>query len=692
MIEVGTHAAQLFLKWPAAALAGAVPGEFTQTLAVFLEPVADFPPGDVPPTALQAKRQPIAGDGKALPDDDGERDESALVWLSIAEAGPAAAMPFIPPPPAIPVSPPGAASDTGDTGMPLVSTDGFPVTPASKKMATNKPTTPKRDTAMPPAPGEPDPERDPQRAASSPGTLPLPVAAATPGSPAAFRPAAPRTPPSLPARPPLAAIPTAPSLPGTSRLHGVTPGSPWESISRPPALPDAVRIQAQPARRPAPAPSFPHLPVQPGAPMADMARPGTPRATGPALLMAERGANPAPAWLPDTGRGLAAGLPYSSRPAAPVAMPAEVAAPRHDVFVTPPRFAPSAASLTLAPPVVPPLARPAALAFATRTVTAASPQPPSGQYDEAGAPGLTIALTNDRVVPAIQPPVATPPTPVALAPLAPPAEGGIQRLAAETPARSIGPVAAGMPAAPVPGANGVAALAPRVASLAPQVADLTPVAPAVTPVGAQPSASMVAGSGPFLTPKPGAQLFTAAISGATMPLRDTGREDPNEARTSITLAGVAIDTAQRSVVQPTGDVPRAAIDLRQDQGLQRMIDRIELLRDDANARDTRIRLVPDRLGTVDITVRRTGDSLQVHFTAQTQMTATLIAEAQPRLAELADARGVKLGQTSVDTGSGTQRQHQPAHQPAPDPTRRHPAAPVATGHGTRTEVTGHRIA
>jgi flagellar hook-length control protein FliK len=92
-----------------------------------------------------------------------------------------------------------------------------------------------------------------------------------------------------------------------------------------------------------------------------------------------------------------------------------------------------------------------------------------------------------------------------------------------------------------------------------------------------------------------------------------------------------------------------------------------MLRDEANARDTRIRLVPDALGGVDVSLRKDGDTLHVHFTADTQATRTLLTDAQPRLAELADARGVKLGQTSVDAGTGGGASHTHYQQRAATP-------------------------
>ena len=164
---------------------------------------------------------------------------------------------------------------------------------------------------------------------------------------------------------------------------------------------------------------------------------------------------------------------------------------------------------------------------------------------------------------------------------------------------------------------------------------------------------------------PAGQAFASAIAAVVQQGRD--EREPNEAHAPLALATTTLERLHAPAVAAPADVRRSALDLRQDSGLQGMIDHIEVLRDGANAGDTRIRLVPDALGAVDVSVRRDGERLHVHFTAETQASARLIADAQPRLAELADARGVKLGQTSVgsggvDSGGGQQREQQ---QPTP---------------------------
>ena len=86
-----------------------------------------------------------------------------------------------------------------------------------------------------------------------------------------------------------------------------------------------------------------------------------------------------------------------------------------------------------------------------------------------------------------------------------------------------------------------------------------------------------------------------------------------------------------------------------------MIDRIETLRDNANANDTSIRLKPEALGRVDISLKTHADgAVSVRFTAEQPATRTMIADAQPQLQAAAEAKGIRLSGTSVDlSGSGT---------------------------------------
>jgi flagellar hook-length control protein FliK len=187
--------------------------------------------------------------------------------------------------------------------------------------------------------------------------------------------------------------------------------------------------------------------------------------------------------------------------------------------------------------------------------------------------------------------------------------------------------------------------------------DAAAAAPLSKLVGAAPTSTISAA-------QPAGQTFAAAIAAALANHDRSARDDDRgDSRGAGALTATAqAEAAARPIVQATADAKHPALDLRDDRGLHGMIDRIEMLRDEANANDTRIRLVPDALGGVDVSLRKDGDTLHVHFTADTQATRTLLNDAQPRLAELADARGVKLGQTSVDAGTGGSANHT-HHQP-----------------------------
>lgn len=150
-------------------------------------------------------------------------------------------------------------------------------------------------------------------------------------------------------------------------------------------------------------------------------------------------------------------------------------------------------------------------------------------------------------------------------------------------------------------------------------------------------------------------------------------------------------TTAASAAPPVSAALQPGLDLTRDPGLHRMIDRIEQLRDSADVRETRIRLIPDALGPVDIAVRRegAGDGVQVHFTAAEATTRQLLAEAQHRLTELADARGVRIERAIIDGGAAGDGQSRP--QPQRTDTSQ-PRAPARAGREAEPETTDQRIA
>ena len=150
-----------------------------------------------------------------------------------------------------------------------------------------------------------------------------------------------------------------------------------------------------------------------------------------------------------------------------------------------------------------------------------------------------------------------------------------------------------------------------------------------------------------------------------------------------------LEMQRAGVVQAVAEIQQAAIDTRRSDWMTSTIERIEALRDSPNSRETSLRLSPDALGKVDVSIRQEGDRIHVRFTAETAAARTLLTEAQSRLNDIAEARGLKLGQTSVDSGvnaggqygAGGQGQRQDA---AP---RTNTASAPATASGGETETT-----
>ncbi len=182
----------------------------------------------------------------------------------------------------------------------------------------------------------------------------------------------------------------------------------------------------------------------------------------------------------------------------------------------------------------------------------------------------------------------------------------------------------------------------------------TPVALAVAqPATVQPQPGTVASA---------AQVFGAAIQAATK------TRDAEKAGLPDTVSLSAMVAPAQHISAPPAQ--QAPLDMREDRWPHAMIERIDTLRDAANATDTRIRLIPDALGAIDVTVKTTGDTVHVHFNAEQAATRTLLADAQPQLTELAEARGLKLGQGAPgDAGAGSNASQQRAPTTPQTPNR-----------------------
>jgi len=165
-----------------------------------------------------------------------------------------------------------------------------------------------------------------------------------------------------------------------------------------------------------------------------------------------------------------------------------------------------------------------------------------------------------------------------------------------------------------------------------------------------------------------APLPTAAVAfgAARFAVQQNERREDPLAPAGPTSATATAALAPAPIAAPAVSGP---IDVRHERWPTAMIERIEIIRtavaEAADAADTRIRLIPDALGAIDVDVRRDGDTLHVRFTADQPQTRALLHDAQPRLAEAAEQRGLKLGQTSIGADAGGQAQQHAQQQGQP---------------------------
>ncbi|MFA6123372.1 flagellar hook-length control protein FliK [Sphingomonas sp.] len=331
--------------------------------------------------------------------------------------------------------------------------------------------------------------------------------------------------------------------------------------------------------------------------------------------------------------------------------------------------------------------------FTLATDAVASPNQPIPAAQTAAAINPSVVVVAPVLAGSVPPPRSAAPSRAAVAYVGQPATPS-RSVSAPTPPGG-GEAAPNARAADVRATVAVATTTPRDATPAPVTAKGTsdtagptarePVAPPVVQHDAAVSTIAVS-----TTPQPAGQVFAAAIAAATawrdrVGLREDG--DVRNPEAGITLAPT-LDLQGAVAVQATGKANGAPLDLGQDQGLQRVIDHIETLRDNADAHDTRIKLTPDALGSVDVAVRQEGDRVHVRFTAEHEATRALIAEAQPRLAELAAARGVRIGDTSV-TADPSGGGNASTRQPPPNPQIARTPTPVTTEADAPTD---HRLA
>jgi flagellar hook-length control protein FliK len=134
--------------------------------------------------------------------------------------------------------------------------------------------------------------------------------------------------------------------------------------------------------------------------------------------------------------------------------------------------------------------------------------------------------------------------------------------------------------------------------------------------------------------------------------------------------------------------PAAQVDTARAEWMQAMIDRIGDVVQEGGKREALIRLLPDALGAVEVKIVERDDRLQVTLNADTAQARQLLSEHAPRLAELAEARGLRFAQTDIGGGAPQQQDRRPAHDPQ---TPLRPRSAHAEPDHSESE-TGDRIA
>jgi flagellar hook-length control protein FliK len=267
----------------------------------------------------------------------------------------------------------------------------------------------------------------------------------------------------------------------------------------------------------------------------------------------------------------------------------------------------------------------------------------------------------------------------------------------------------GMPplaAAPQPIPAASMTIDPAIALAAAAAADAptgTPPAKPATVAADRPAASPAAAQ-PFRITLPQATpvtLNSLAAANAPMPAlfalamapdRKSASDGDSAQPGDLSAMGALLTPADAvALVAKPGQAERQALDMGRQDWPQKMIDRIEALRDNANANDTSIRLKPDALGRIDVSLRTHADgAITVRFSAEQPTTRALLADAAPQLNAAAEARGIRLTGTSVDlSGSGMTG----GDRPRPDVERRQDSSNrLATGDDEILAVDDGRVA
>lgn len=438
------------------------------------------------------------------------------------------------------------------------------------------------------------------------------------------------------------------------------------------ATDDAVATPPMPAPIPA-APSPTPSPLMPAAASPAAAPPGDP-------------ASPDHQGFASLGTGA---VPVPPGPPA-VTVPAD-----EGTATAPNPSAIGAPSATPTPPATEPPARPSR----ARTAAARSPDrmatpAVAGAHD----PALRPVASGDPAHAAFNrgdapPPVTERARPtVADTQASPPTTKSMDAAAAAVPAtidgpasaRAVAPPAGPTPAPATPGSTVPVVPAPPTQTQTPAPAP-APAQQAIVPASTLSQTQIQASPTPAPPPPPASPRVQGPARDVFAAAVERSRRDEGVGAPLAMIPASPAPVVPPPAAQPleTAPAPRAA----------EMIAHVARLMDEAamTTGEARVRLAPDALGPVELAVRTDGDRVHVRLQADASEARQQLRDAAPRLAEAAEARGLRLGETTIGGsgsswagGSGAAPDRGAAHDRRPLPSRRAGAdAPAAERSDSR---------
>lgn len=170
----------------------------------------------------------------------------------------------------------------------------------------------------------------------------------------------------------------------------------------------------------------------------------------------------------------------------------------------------------------------------------------------------------------------------------------------------------------------------------------------------------------FALPPEIARQVAQLVQAVAGPNRDSPEAAPEPSATFTTAAPIGQpQPVFTAAPQIAGPVQLGFVDTIRAEWMQAMIDRIGEFAQADGKREAQIRLSPDVLGAIDVKIVERQDRLHVTLITDNAQTRQLLSDAAPRLHELAEARGLKLGQTGVGGGEAQDRRPAPEHPQTP---------------------------